>query len=404
MKLNSPIAIEDKRFEREIELFLGSTGREYWRRQCGKIAKCPDGFFKLEIFLKRNPLISPIRHYSQLRRAGKSVWKNRSDEIDLLARTAFQINKVMNSVNENARNQIKGRVRSGDNRSLLFELDIATHFLRNGFQVEFAEYECSNQNQRIFDFLVSRNSIEAEIECKWKSYDAGRKIRREDFYQLCDEIFRQLDSEKIRCLFEISCRKAFRPNHDIIKQIVCGLKSALADNRTRSSTVSDILISVIYLNDTDRIDSKDKFEEIVEPYRTPEAHFATLLNSKGTIIIKIQSEEKDRILKAIYDEIKKCLDQFSKTRPALIACHIEGVLPEEWELLKGENGLARMVTHFLNRENATHIHTLAFSSGGEVHSVPGIIDYSSPMLFFRNPNARFHWSENIFGFEMQRTF
>jgi hypothetical protein len=137
-------------------------------------------------------LIIPIKQYFTLYEGGKSIWKNRTLEIDYLARIAFQINHILKRVNDQARKEIKGRLRSDDPRSVLFESVMVSHFIRHDYGIEFVEYERTEQNGRTFDFLVSKNGFEAEVECKFKSYDTGRKITRAASALVCDLIIKCL--------------------------------------------------------------------------------------------------------------------------------------------------------------------------------------------------------------------
>jgi hypothetical protein len=43
-----------------------------------------------------------------------------------------------------------------------------------------------------YDLLVSRDDLQVEIECKRKTIDAGRKIRKGDFYLLSDVLCAEL--------------------------------------------------------------------------------------------------------------------------------------------------------------------------------------------------------------------
>ncbi|MBI4847704.1 MAG: hypothetical protein HY808_03895 [Nitrospirae bacterium] len=389
------VDLDTKKFGREIDLFLNFTGRKYWKKLIEKI-DATDGIFYKNYLLKRNPFINPLKQYFHLCYNGKSIWKTRSPEIYYLAQKAFVINRIINNVSDSAKRQIKGRLTSDDIRSILFEIKIITHFLRNDFNAEFVEYERTTNQGRIFDFLVTRNDIESEIECKWKSYDAGRKIRRAGFYMFCDELMRQLRQYKTKCLIELNCTNNLGQNQSIFREIVNDIKFAIDSKKDQINFKNTLSISVRYLPEDLIIDSDEKFKSIIEPYRTHGSHFAVVSNNDVTFVIKVESEENDKVLKTIYDELKSSLNQFSTKRPGLIACNIEGIYPEQWEELKGETGLTVMTRHLLNKENANHIHTVSYTSEIETIVAGNITDYSSPALFFKNPNCSFHAGEDIY--------
>jgi hypothetical protein len=396
MRLSS-VDLDIDRFGREIELFLDTTDRRYWEKLIKKIDTIvEEGIYKDFYFLSRNPFIKPLKEYFYIQSMGNSLKRHRTKELDFLAGKAFIINRILNSVNERAKEQIKGKLKCDDIRPLLHEIDIATHFLRNKFEIKFIEYEGSIDEKRTYDFLVLRNSDEFEIECKWKSYDAGRKIKRDSFYILCDEILKQIASHPVKCLIEINCAQNLDKNRNTLFQIASRIKNSVTNKETTIDLDENISINISYLPEDLRITSDNQFRSVIEPYWKPQSHFFTLSNETSTIIVRVESEERDRVLKAIYDELKNSLDQFSKSRPGLIACYIEGVYPEDWEELRGPNGLAAMTTYLLKRENAEHIHTIAYSSEVEILKIGRIIDSSHPVLFLKNPNCKYYKEQDIF--------
>ncbi|MFA4920274.1 MAG: hypothetical protein WC581_13655 [Thermodesulfovibrionales bacterium] len=393
----SSVDLDIKRFGREIELFLAITDRIFWETVIKKSdAVVEKGIYKDFYFSSRNPFIKPLKEYFHMQSTGKSMRRHRTKELDYLAGKAFIINRILSSVNERVKKQIKGRLTCDDIRPFLHEIDMATHFLRNKFDITFIEYERPIAEKRTYDFLVIRNSVEAEIECKWKSYDAGRKIKRDSFYMLCDEILKQVGCFSVKCIIEINCAEKLDKNRHSLFQIATKIKTAVTNKETTIDFDQNLSIDIIYLPEDLRITSDDQFRSVIKPYWKPQSHFATLSNETTTIIVRVESEERDRVLKAIYDELKNSLDQFSKSRPGLIACYIEGVYPEDWEELRGPNGLAAMTTHLLRRENADHIHTIAYSSEVEMLKIGKIIDSSYPVLFFKNPNCKYYREQDIF--------
>lgn len=388
MKLNS-LDLDIKQFGREIDRFLANTGRKHWEGLIRQF-NSTDGFFYKYFLLQRNPLIKPLQEYFNLYSKGKSIWKHRSEGLDFLAEKAFITNRIIQHANDAGKNQIKGRYKNNDIRPLLFELLVVTHFLKNGFAVKLAEHERDSSVGGTFDFLLTKDSIEAEVECKFKSYDAGRKIKRDDFYRLCDEILKQLKSYKIKCLIEINCLNKLGSNHIKFVETVKNIKTAIDQKKSNLIVDNDLSININYLPERLEIKSDEQFKSFITPYQTNNTgHFATLSNQETTIIVKAECNQKDPILRAIYNELKDSLDQFSKNKPGLIACYIEGIYPEEWEELQNERGLAAMTYHLLNKKNAEHIHTVSYISEVELYPMNDTTIYKHPTLFFKNQNCSY---------------
>lgn len=388
--------LNTKEFRREIERFLHNTSRKHWRKLISQFNQT-DGLYAKEYLQIRNPLMEPLNQYFLSELKGKSIWKNPTEGMYYLAGTAFIINRAIHMVSDRGKRQIRGKLRSDDIRSFLFEVTMLAHFFRHGFDVKFVEYERLRDEGRTFDFLISKGSIEAEVECKWKSYDAGRKIKRDGFYHLCDQIVKLLNTYNIRILLEVRCVKALGKNLDTFLRLANSIKDAIDKKKTKIIFEENILIRVKYLPLEVIIKTEEQVAKIIEPYRTAHSHFTVLSNKEMTIIIKIASEEKDVVLRTIYGGLKDSLGQFSGNRPALIACCIEGIYPEQWEELKSDSGLAAMTTHLINKENTTNIHTVAYSSDYvESTTFGGITDNSRPVLFFRNKDCEFSKDQDIF--------
>ncbi|MHB1530428.1 MAG: hypothetical protein ACYCXT_13610 [Acidiferrobacteraceae bacterium] len=82
------------------------------------------------------------------------------------------------------RKQVAGRLRDGLQNenglvALQHEMRAEAHFLRNGFDVEPFDLEHGG-----VDFIVSKDGVIAEVECKMASPDIGRMIHRQHMIQL----------------------------------------------------------------------------------------------------------------------------------------------------------------------------------------------------------------------------
>ena len=78
-----------------------------------------------------------------------------------------------------------GRLRDAVNgsfgaRPFAYEVSIATHFMRQGWDVEFVDYAGTAR----FDLLARLGAVEVEVECKTTSGDTGRKIHRQEANRL----------------------------------------------------------------------------------------------------------------------------------------------------------------------------------------------------------------------------
>lgn len=389
--------LDTHRFEKEIETFLSNTGRDHWKRAFQRLESSTGEFYSAFLITK-NPLLEPLRQYFELQSKGKSIWKHITKEIGFLASTAFITNKTLQNLSDIGKKQILGRFRDENIRPLLSEMAILAHFLSTGFDVELVEYEMSSNVGRTFEFLVEKDNIQAEVECKFKSYDAGRKITHNGFAILCDEVIKQLGSYKIKCLVELICKQKLGKSHDTIFNIVKELKSGIYKKETRIIFDENFLLSIHYLEPELKINSKEELGRIIAPYQTETSHFAIISNKGLILILKIESEKKDKVLDSIYSSIEDSVEQFSKNRPALITCYVEGVYPEQWEQLRKNSGLALIADRLFRKKSTAHIHTLSFLSESETREEGNITENWYPTLLFRNPNCVFFKEKDVFAF------
>lgn len=305
-------------------------------------------------------------------------------------------NFIIRNINETAKNRIKGILRAGKEiKPFLFELETATHFLVSGFDVEFLDLE-NKCRQGSFDFLVQKNNIEAEVECKRKSVDAGRNITRQGFCLLSDLLVAKLVRVGKNCVVNIICKEELGKSHKKFQMVSASIQEAVFDGVTSVETEGDVIAQIHYLPDTIRIRSDQEAAKVLSPIWAPHAHFAVKSDDVCTLIIRVESEATDRVLSSIFEEMKKGSAQFSKTRPALLACFIEEIYDDDWESLRRNSGLVDMTAAFFISGKTGHVNTVAYSSDVDIDKAQS--KDITMNLYFRNPQPKFKVPPDFFGF------
>lgn len=398
MRLEKGPELVDRNMGREIERFLAFTGRSLWEDQIEKLQQqlSSKKFHFYKVWLKkRNPLLGPLREYFQLIKEGKSIWKNASPQLKYLAKQTCILNILLRNLNSIAKNKILGDL--GDParlKSFLFELQIATHFLVRGFDVDFLDLE-SQSEQESFDFLVKNQHAEIEIECKRKSYDAGRKVTREGFYLLADAICSETLGGGQNFAVNIVCQDTLGKNQHEFQKFAESIRCALDSKQVSINLGPKVSAQISTLPPDMKISSNQEAAKILSPNWTPDAHYAVISGKKGTIIIRTESQKRDRVLKAIFEELEKGSDQLTKTRPSILACYIEEIEENEWELLKDEGGLANMTGAFFVKDRNNHVNMIAYSSDADKEDAYQR-DFAKN-LFFTSLKAKFEIKIKLFG-------
>lgn len=398
MRLEKRPELVDRNMGREIERFLEFTGRNLWEDQIEKLRQqlFSKKFHFYKVWLQnRNPLLGPLREYFQLIKEGKSIWKNASPRLKYFAKQACVINILVRKLNSIANNKILGELHDPPRiRSFLFELQVATHFFVRGFDVYFLDLESSSE-QRSFDFLVKNQHAEIEIECKRKSCDAGRKITREGFYLLADAICSKTLGRGQNFAVNIVCQDTLGKNQHEFQKFAELIKCALDSKQNSENLGPKVSAEISYLPSGIKISSNQEAARILSRNWVPDAHYALISGKKGTIIIRTESQKRDRILKAIFEELEKGSDQLTKTRPSILACYIEEIEEDEWVLLKDESGLANMTGAFFVKGRNNRVNIIAYSSDAEKEDAYQR-DFTKN-LFFTNLRPKFEMKIKLFG-------
>lgn len=388
----------DKNMGREIERFLEFTGYNLWEDQIGKLTQQLSSrkfnFYKVWL-QNRNPLLSPLKEYFRLLKEGKSIWKNASPQLKYFAKQTCVLNILIRNLNSIAKNKILGQLRDPSGiRSFLFELQVATHFLVKGFDVNFLDLESSG-DQKSFDFLAINENTEIEIECKRKSYDSGKKITREGFYLLADAICSETLGRGQNFAVNIVCQATLGKNQHEFQKYAELIRYALDSKEDSVNLGPKNSAQIVYFPFGMKVSSNEEADKILSPNWSPTAHYAIISGNKGTIIIRTESQERDRILKAIFEELEKGSNQLSKTRPSVLACYIEGIEENDWVLLKDEGGLANMTGAFFVKEQNKHVNFIAYSS--DIDEGDAYQRDFTKNLIFTNPKPKFEIKMKLFG-------
>jgi hypothetical protein len=389
--------IIDKDAHREFRRFLDTTNQADWEKKITKInsfpmfrAPSPNAYLKY--LGSRNPLTRHIETYLRLEKEGKVFRRHATPE---LMRTCGYL-KVINALFHQSQPSVSPKLKSmlfddETARAFLFELNIAIHYFRRGYDVEFVDF----RDLGTFDLLVSDGKDELEIECKTKSADAGRKITRGNFYLLCDVVIAELApvTESFAVLFK--CDGRLSGSQELFHAVADEIKNCRAAKR-ESSQVDTLYFEIRNLSSGLQIRNHEEAAVALSPHWSPGGHYLVMSN-RETLILGCESSDSDKVLKAIYEDLKRGADQLSKIRPSKLACRIEE-LEDAWEQLRGDTGLAAMTARLLGSPERNHVNIVVYSSDQTPpRRKDGITSFSATNLSFSNKSSKFPISKSFFG-------
>ena len=284
-------------------------------------------------------------------------------------------------------------------RPLEFEMTAAGHFFGKGCDVNFVDLE----NQGDFEFIVSKDDEELEIECKTISADAGRVIDQKGVCTVGEHV-----RSIVTGLHDLSSRILTIK----IKNRLCDLSSDALSNLY--AAIPKALHGEPFVAHTDFVLTLEVKPEFVLPSEiTKETDVKKFVGqkvgglgkhvllhaqkvSRNIICAVFESATPDVVLDFIAQKAAKAGRQFSHQRPSLVAIQIADMPEDALKELHTSPGVG---THkiadnlFEGPPRRPHVNAVAFSvlPSPEFFTKPGpeISNMSALVSMIRNPAAKF---------------
>ncbi len=384
------LRLVDKKMEYEIARFIKIIGKDRWKRSIEKYeaqVRSSSVIFYKDYLLHRNPLLEPVMEFNNLIAKKKSVRKHNTDSLMKLLSIAFIINRVYDYVNTKGKRKIKGILSTDDISSLLFEMQVVTHYLMNGYEVIFNDIEDINENGYSYDLLVRSDREELEVECKRKDINSGRKIKSDSFSRFADAILRDLHVFPEDCFISVSIEGDFTSNVDKIRDIAELIRGKVIDMQSEFTLEGGISVTLKALPRTIEGISDEEFKIFIQNEHLEAAYLTASREGSRAVVLQVESETANRKLQSIYDSLKTASKQLTGKRPAMIACYIEGVVGnDEWSILRNESGLRNMTYKFFESKNRSHIKKVIYSGDPTILGTSGLSTLISHSLAWTNRN------------------
>lgn len=386
MKLK--LEIHEKTIGREFRRFLELTEEERWRRKIEKFNTRPR-LSELNVLgdylAAKNPLIPAIDEYLRLERQGKSIWRYRTPGMLRVVGYIVLVNRLAHELGDGSLKRIKGLLFDDSNaRPFLFELDIAAHFLRQGYNVIFVDLAGLGE----YDLLI-QGEHELEVECKRKSADAGRRITRRDFYLLSDILFSHLSDVKGQYIVTITCSDRLSSDETTFRKLAKRIANSLNANFGEDS-MDNMGFSIDRLTSNLTIKTDQEAAAVLSAYSSGSEHFTVFSRQETTFVIKCGSVQEDNVLTAIYEGAKEAATQLSGSQAGLIACFIEDVEEHDWSALQEGSGLSAIAKRLFESQDRLHVRFVTFSSDYRpIRQAHNAVSFAATNLTFENAKARY---------------
>jgi len=346
------------------------------------------GFIVREYTLKhKHPWWNAFIAFFELKKGGKSIKRNLTPEIKMLAADAKRIITLQKFMPISVQNKYKRDLIDSDSAfNYLFEIHIAWHFYLQGNELQWYE----DDGEKHPEFLVRTPNFNFDVECKKISDDISRQIKDKDFNQLAQKLLPEIEVQ------------GYGGNVDII-----------LNGRLYGSQINTLASEILKLIKSGNVRSKyavsqgqislnlnkrsGKIVNAIERLRmkSTSGTRAAFLSSRkigdnfiDPIEISLKSKKPDKVLEGIYDKVHEAAkNQLNKSMPGIIVCFLEGVY--DLRDLSSNSGLQLMTCKLLNKEELSHIAGIGYCSEVQIHRFSNSETYDNQALFFKNPNCKF---------------
>ena len=192
------------------------------------------------------------------------------------------------------------------------------------------------------------------------------------------------------CLVSLELKDTLTREYKKQSEIIEHLNYKLNSNYWSKEDLGDYNLEIIPVEFDLPLDTNEKMNNFVRPYYKSGCHFSFLCGKTNNFLIRLSTLKEEKLVDGIYESLKKACTQFSKQKAGIIACHIEGIYPGDWIMLKDEGGLYNMTKHLLFKEETKYIHSVIYSSNPGSILDNKIYEVSVPTLSFKNPNTIFY--------------
>ncbi len=378
--------LESRQFTRHFHKFISITGWQPWKRRLDWLKEQVRGNAAMAHYLvdrfELELALSDI--YKRRKSTGKYVIKEQIAAEYRFFSIAYMLPQVYGRLNSRGQNRIKGMLLDALKSDyglgpLAYEINVATHLMTLGFDVEFSDLE-DNSN---YDFLATNGDVCMEVECKFVSADVGKKIHRKRLFQFGGSLepkLRQfLGSSDTGLLIRLTLPDRLHGNeqqHMELSSLVC---SAIAEKKmSHTSGMNrvemqefDLIGSPFRDHNLGRLVQTDVEKFLFERFSLDNKNVLAVFGQDlGAIIVVIESEKEDAVLKGILNQLKKSAKgQFSGSLPAILCCHLADITEEELlSLGNGEEnttGLDYMTADLIMAR--PQLWCVAYTTSGSIH-------------------------------------
>lgn len=341
---------------------------------------------------QRNPWLEGFKQFRHIERTGGSKRRNLSDDLFTLAGDANKILKLQRGMPKSVKIKYQRHLLGPHHASYLFEIDTAWEFYLRGHEISWHE----NLGESHPEFKVITEEMSFNVECKKIEGDIGRRIKREAFYYLVDNLLTTLEGTAISGQIELVLNNSLPSEKVDLDALSSELTKPLLKGES-AGTHESIGCTMEYnvQRHTQLVLPESAVKQMQQRFLMnipPQAN--SLFWSKQTsggylspLMLTCFSISKDKFLTRISDTMRRASNQLDASEPSAIFVYIPEVF--SFQGLEQDSSLYHMTNLFFMDDKRRHIASVVYTSDSRFEQTWYGRESTAPALAFNNPNCRF---------------
>jgi hypothetical protein len=221
-----------------VARFTAIVGLDRWKKCVDDLSKWQNRTQLFDDYLEqRHGIELAFERVTQRRRStGRLIWPPKDISTIRYYNLALTATAVYDRLSVRGKKKLAGMIVNALQSEfgfgpLAFEMQIVTHLMGRGFDVQFNDIEGDGG----FDFLATRNGTQVEVECKHVSGDIGRNIHKKRQLVLGEHLLPRLDEtiKQLGCgiLVEVEMLDKLTGRLDHLEEITRLVISAISSGK-----------------------------------------------------------------------------------------------------------------------------------------------------------------------------
>jgi len=416
------VEVGSRDFPALFERFETAIGSKLWHKRAKGIRSEIKGNPYLTEWLQReNRIVLALDAFSTFKQQYGTTPRIEIQDTQQYETVSFvtQCSGLLSSLDRTGAKALTGRVRGtinnpADLRALAFECHVATHLQRVNSTLHAPD-------GGTYDWLVSREGLHFEVECKSISNDKGRPVHLRDAlatnHLIKKSLGRVLQRFSEGLLVRVRVPGRFPADHKAQSEIATVVKRAILSGKDMRESIANVSLqhfaAALVPHRAGEWEQKDLRSFLHSEFRIPLDVQAMIIGTpaNGALVIADESNEPNDLVGETMKTVKDGAAQMSGMRPGLVCAKFEGLTGDELAEIgseaDGRPSLLRLAVNqqVLNSSSMDHVAWVVFMADGSVApSAPGVFSRISVSYGFWNPRSEFKDDArlNLFGLRSDR--